>query len=263
MKTYADIKDENKSRAVASSLSTQKSNSKPTFQFVDNRPEAISQRKLQEMVNNSQQVEQLDQLQAIADNDSKGVAQRVNADNPRKGKTWIPEETKQIVRLRNQLKSGSAPAVSEKNSLGTLWVHTGDNDSRDSILPKVDWSKQLRILPNSPTGATTGDLGGGLHVHVYAMGDGTWDMHSKNSLGVHRPIPDDVRQDIIRKFAKIPDMRSAARQLAYDHQKRKQEEIDASFDEKWPGDGRSTLLGDPRLSANEKFRLTKRMLRKA
>ena len=44
------------------------SSSESTLQFIDNRPETDAQRKLQEMVNNSQQVKQANQLQAIADN---------------------------------------------------------------------------------------------------------------------------------------------------------------------------------------------------
>ena len=68
MKTYADKKDENRSRALANSLTTQKSGGKSAFQFVDNRlesksvsvsaisfvdnrPEVVAQRKLQGMPN--------------------------------------------------------------------------------------------------------------------------------------------------------------------------------------------------------------------
>lgn len=87
MKTYAE-KDENKSRASANSLTTQKNNSKSTFQFVDNRPEAIAQRKIQEMVDNSSKVaelrafqnstqtKQVAQLQAITNNHSVPRVQR-------------------------------------------------------------------------------------------------------------------------------------------------------------------------------------------
>jgi hypothetical protein len=49
MNTYADKTQENKSQSVANELS-QKQSSKATFQFVDNRPEAVAQRKLQELV---------------------------------------------------------------------------------------------------------------------------------------------------------------------------------------------------------------------
>jgi len=52
MKTYADKKQDNTSKLVATA-SRKQSGGEITSQFVDNRPEAIAQRKLQEMVNNS------------------------------------------------------------------------------------------------------------------------------------------------------------------------------------------------------------------
>jgi hypothetical protein len=46
------------------------SSSESTFQFIDNRPEAVAQRKLQEMANNSPQAKQAAQFQAMADDHS-------------------------------------------------------------------------------------------------------------------------------------------------------------------------------------------------
>lgn len=63
MNTYADKKQENKSQTVANEVSQKTSNSESTFQFVDNRPEAVAQIKLQEMANNSPQVQQLKTIQ--------------------------------------------------------------------------------------------------------------------------------------------------------------------------------------------------------
>jgi hypothetical protein len=68
MNTHADKTHENKSQSVANEVSQEQSFGEPTFQFADNRPEAIAQRKLQEMANNSPQVTQLRALQEIADN---------------------------------------------------------------------------------------------------------------------------------------------------------------------------------------------------
>ena len=52
---YAQVEKpkDNKSRAVANSVAQKKSNVKQCFGFVDNRPEVIAQKKLQEMVTNS------------------------------------------------------------------------------------------------------------------------------------------------------------------------------------------------------------------
>jgi hypothetical protein len=56
MNTHADETQENKSQTVTAEASQIQSGGESTFQFVDNRPEAVAQRKLQEMVNNRSQV---------------------------------------------------------------------------------------------------------------------------------------------------------------------------------------------------------------
>ena len=52
MNTHADKTQENKSQSVSESLSQKQGSGGSTFQFVDNRPEAIQMRKLQKMANN-------------------------------------------------------------------------------------------------------------------------------------------------------------------------------------------------------------------
>lgn len=59
-----------KSQEVDNPIAQKKSHHRPTSQFTDNRPEAVAQRKLQEMANNSQQVKKAAQLQAMANNHS-------------------------------------------------------------------------------------------------------------------------------------------------------------------------------------------------
>ncbi len=68
MNTHADKTQENKSQSVSIDHSQIQSDGETTFQFVDNRPEAIAQRKLQEMANNSPQVSQLRAFQDMANN---------------------------------------------------------------------------------------------------------------------------------------------------------------------------------------------------
>jgi hypothetical protein len=53
MNTHTDKAQENKSQAVSNSLTQKEGGSESTFQFADNRPESIAQRKIQVMVNNS------------------------------------------------------------------------------------------------------------------------------------------------------------------------------------------------------------------
>ena len=65
MNTHAEKTPENKSQSVSNDVTQKYSSSESIFQFVDNRPEVITQRRLQEMVNNSPQAKQVAQLQAI------------------------------------------------------------------------------------------------------------------------------------------------------------------------------------------------------
>ncbi len=56
MNTYAVKTQENKSQSVAHSVSQKQSGNRATFQFVDNRPESITQRKQQKMIGKNPQV---------------------------------------------------------------------------------------------------------------------------------------------------------------------------------------------------------------
>ena len=77
MSTYADQTEENKSESVASAVSQRQTSDEPTFEFMDSRPEAVAQRKLQHIADGSSQVSQLKSFQELADNSfpAKEVAQ--------------------------------------------------------------------------------------------------------------------------------------------------------------------------------------------
>ena len=68
MNTYADKTQENKSQSTANEFAQDQSGGKFTFQFIDNRPEAIAQRKLQEMANNNQRAMQFRAIREMAIN---------------------------------------------------------------------------------------------------------------------------------------------------------------------------------------------------
>ena len=68
MHTHANKTRENKTQLVANKASQKQSGSESAFQFTDNRPEAITQRKLKEMTGNSPQAKKVAQLQAMAVN---------------------------------------------------------------------------------------------------------------------------------------------------------------------------------------------------
>ncbi|WP_250565822.1 DUF4157 domain-containing protein [Adonisia turfae] len=59
---------ENKSQSVVNKIIQKQSGGVSTFQFVDNRPEAIAQRKLQEVASNSPKISQLRALQDMTNN---------------------------------------------------------------------------------------------------------------------------------------------------------------------------------------------------
>ena len=70
MHTHADKTQENKSQSVANEIPQMQSGGASTFQFVDNRPEAVAQRKLQGMANNGPQDSQLKAFQDMANTSS-------------------------------------------------------------------------------------------------------------------------------------------------------------------------------------------------
>ena len=65
MKTRADKTQGHQSKAVAHGGAPKQRRNASDFQFIDNRPEAAAQRRLQEMADNSPQVKQLKALQAL------------------------------------------------------------------------------------------------------------------------------------------------------------------------------------------------------
>ncbi len=74
MNTHVDKTQENKSQSVANTVSQKQSGSESAFQFVDNRPETVAQRKLQQLAHIRSQAQPIAQLSGIA---NQGVVQRV------------------------------------------------------------------------------------------------------------------------------------------------------------------------------------------
>ncbi len=89
MNTYADRIQENKSQSVANAVSQKQSGGESVFQFVDNRPETVAQRKLQEMANNSSQVSQLKAEKNVMNQSS--VVQLFSKGWTWDGNRWIPD----------------------------------------------------------------------------------------------------------------------------------------------------------------------------
>jgi len=91
MNLHSEKAQEDKSKAIANEESQKQGGGVSAVQFVDNRPEAIAQRKLQEMANNSPQANKSAQLQARADNHS---AQQQQSIQKAENNTGLPDNLK-------------------------------------------------------------------------------------------------------------------------------------------------------------------------
>ncbi len=76
MKSHADKIQKQKNQSTTGTVTQRQSAVESTFQFIDNRPEAVAQRKLQEMIGSSPKVSQLQSLQSMADNSPQAKQQQ-------------------------------------------------------------------------------------------------------------------------------------------------------------------------------------------
>lgn len=91
MRTHADKTLENKSQSVANTVFQKQTGGESTFRVENNRPEAIAQRKLQEMVNKGPQAKQITQLQVMTNN---YFIQRKNPIQKKENNTGLPDNLK-------------------------------------------------------------------------------------------------------------------------------------------------------------------------
>jgi hypothetical protein len=110
-----DKNQENKIRSVANTVYRKKSSGDSTFKYVDNRPEAVAQRKLQNLANHTNIVQS-----------SNDIIQR-QLDNE-KYETWVKEATA-LAHSKSLKKDGPNVSTFDEqriNSLFTYWQeHTG------------------------------------------------------------------------------------------------------------------------------------------
>lgn len=81
MNAHADKTQENRSQSVAKEVRQMNSNHESTFQFVDNRPETLAQRKLQEMANESLQTKPFVPLETKSDSSGKPMQMKEIEEN--------------------------------------------------------------------------------------------------------------------------------------------------------------------------------------
>lgn len=91
MGTQINISEKNKSQVAAPEIQQNLSEGESTFQFVDNRPEALTQMKLQASADRSRQVNEINQLKAMAANYS--ASQRIPIQR-KENKTGLPDNLK-------------------------------------------------------------------------------------------------------------------------------------------------------------------------
>ena len=94
---YAQVEKskENKSRAIAKSVTQKMGNERQSFEFVDNRPEAIAQKKLQEIGNNCPQAMQLKAFQNMASS-SPQARHRQAVQSPAMAKNYFAQQQEPI-----------------------------------------------------------------------------------------------------------------------------------------------------------------------
>ncbi|MES2332099.1 MAG: hypothetical protein V4539_20995 [Bacteroidota bacterium] len=165
MNIYADKTQKNKSQSVANGIIQKRGDSESTIQFIDNRPEAVAQRKLQELANSRSQVYQLQR-------DDEGVSFIKNSG---------------FLRGTDGLFASHKPPEASRS--GVNWQDNRGPHSRKNIpstrpggMP-VDKVPPMKNMPKKPVGAY-----GGKSVHAFAMRNGTLDVHHKDEQDVHTKL---------------------------------------------------------------------------
>ena len=140
MNTHADHTQDDKSKAVANSLSEKESSSELSFQFVDNRPEAIAQRKLQELADNSPQVKQLRAFQKIA---NKSPQVKKAAQFQAMANNHVAAITRREDALSTKRKAGGVtqhPAIPVGTTIQGVWEDSGTGVLKwDKLRDGVRW----------------------------------------------------------------------------------------------------------------------------
>jgi hypothetical protein len=155
MNTHADKTQDNKSQSVANAVSQKQSVGESTFQFVENRSEAVDQRELQETVNSSQKVSQLRAFQNMADNSP---------------------QAKQTAQLQSVAANHSAQ---QQNSIQKKENNTGLPDNLKSGIENLSGYSMddVKVHYNSDKPAQ-------LQAHAYAQGT---DIHLASGQEKHLP----------------------------------------------------------------------------
>lgn len=155
MNTHADTTQDNKSQSVANEVSQKQNSGESTFQFVDNRPEAFAQRKIQELAKNSPQAKQTAQLQGMADNHS---AQQPKPIQKKENNTGLPDNLKSGIENLSGFSMDDVKVHYNSNKPAQLQAHAYAKGTdihlasgQEKHLPHEAWhvvqQKQGRVKP--------------------------------------------------------------------------------------------------------------------
>lgn len=139
MSTHADKTQNNRSQAVSNSENLAQSTSESALEFVDDRPAALAQRKLQEMASNSPQATQLKALQDIANNSPQV--------NQMKALQEMANNSPQATQLRTLQATASSnrPPIQMKGNWGKLQSKVvGTKDKIADQLDKAGTDESVR-----------------------------------------------------------------------------------------------------------------------
>lgn len=171
MNTHAGQTQENKSQSVSNDVSQKQSSGVFTFQFLDNRSEAVSQQKLQDKINNSpqvsrqrvfkdmagnsQQAKQAAQLQSMADNHA---AQQLQTIKMKKNCTSLPDNLTTGIESLSEISLDDVKVHRNSDKPAQLQVHAYAQGidihlcpEQEKHLPHEAWHvvplKQGRVKP--------------------------------------------------------------------------------------------------------------------
>ena len=155
MNTHTDKTQENKGQSIVNTVAQKQNNNESTLQVVDDRPEAVTQRKLQETANNSPQAKQTAQLQAMADGYS---AQQEFAIQKKANSTGLPDDLKSGIENLSGYSMDDVKVHYNSDKPGQLQAHAYAQGTdihvasgQEKHLPHEAWhvvqQKQGRVQP--------------------------------------------------------------------------------------------------------------------
>jgi hypothetical protein len=214
MSTHADKAEENKHQLFAAGFTQKQGGGASAMQLLDNRPEAIAQRRLQEMANRSPQVAQLRAFQEMADNSPQTrqaaqLQQMANGNEPRQTQTIqkkdntsnvvqmqpkeIPEPNKEQVLELDMLNQRNRALtvkyeMESKGTHGTNWMHA------ISIMKgiKAQVPKEMQTSDVTPED-------GGFFVDISKTGEGqSHDFAKMAAYGTPKTEGTDSLEDVMK-----------------------------------------------------------------